>query len=397
MSADQLGSPRRRSACPGKASGRAAARRRCGRRRPRRPRSLRSARRIEAARARAICFRCLNKPDACDRDAPRRPQAATKRRPSRTTASRWRCSASATRNLKLIERETGAQMHSRGNELTIVGARRPRGARARADRAALRHGPRRGAHQPRGHRPRGGVLRGGQRASTCATSSTTRSWSRGRARPIAPKGLAQKRYVDAIRAARHRLRHRAGGHRQDLPGDGAGGARAHGEAGQAHRPDPPGRRGGRAARLPARQPWRRRSTPYLRPLYDALHDMMDFERADQLVARGPHRGRADRLHARPHAQRRVRHPRRGAEHDQRADEDVPDPPRLRVQGGDHRRRHADRSARQPPLGPERGDASCSRASQGIAFCYFTEVDVVRHPLVQQIIKAYDAGQAAPAR
>jgi phosphate starvation-inducible PhoH-like protein len=28
---------------------------------------------------------------------------------------------------------------------------------------------------------------------------------------------------------------------------------------------------------------------------------------------------------------------------------------------------------------------------GIAFCYFTEVDVVRHPLVQEIIKAYDRG------
>ena len=27
---------------------------------------------------------------------------------------------------------------------------------------------------------------------------------------------------------------------------------------------------------------------------------------------------------------------------------------------------------------------------GIAFRYFTDVDVVRHPLVQQIIKAYDA-------
>jgi phosphate starvation-inducible protein PhoH and related proteins len=30
---------------------------------------------------------------------------------------------------------------------------------------------------------------------------------------------------------------------------------------------------------------------------------------------------------------------------------------------------------------------------GIAFRYFTDVDVVRHPLVQQIIKAYDAQQA----
>jgi phosphate starvation-inducible PhoH-like protein len=27
--------------------------------------------------------------------------------------------------------------------------------------------------------------------------------------------------------------------------------------------------------------------------------------------------------------------------------------------------------------------------EGIRFCYFTEIDVVRHPLVQQIIKAYE--------
>jgi phosphate starvation-inducible PhoH-like protein len=27
---------------------------------------------------------------------------------------------------------------------------------------------------------------------------------------------------------------------------------------------------------------------------------------------------------------------------------------------------------------------------GIAFCHFTEVDVVRHPLVQKIIVAYEA-------
>jgi phosphate starvation-inducible PhoH-like protein len=30
--------------------------------------------------------------------------------------------------------------------------------------------------------------------------------------------------------------------------------------------------------------------------------------------------------------------------------------------------------------------------EGIAFRYFTEVDVVRHPLVQKIIKAYDAAK-----
>ncbi len=33
--------------------------------------------------------------------------------------------------------------------------------------------------------------------------------------------------------------------------------------------------------------------------------------------------------------------------------------------------------------------SLLRGIEGIAFCYFTEVDVVRHPLVAEIIRAYD--------
>jgi hypothetical protein len=45
-----------------------------------------------------------------------------------------------------------------------------------------------------------------------------------------------------------------------------------------------------------------------------------------------HRGRAARVHARPHPQRVVHHPRRGPEHHRRADEDVPDPHRFRLQG-----------------------------------------------------------------
>ena len=32
---------------------------------------------------------------------------------------------------------------------------------------------------------------------------------------------------------------------------------------------------------------------------------------------------------------------------------------------------------------------------GIRFCSFTEKDVVRHPLVQKIILAYDGARSAP--
>ena len=66
--------------------------------------------------------------------------------------------------------------------------------------------------------------------------------------------------------------------------------------------------------------------PYLRPLYDALQDLMPFEKIRRFLELGVieiaplafMRGRT--------LTQRVRHPRRGAEHDRAPDEDVPDPP-----------------------------------------------------------------------
>ena len=68
--------------------------------------------------------------------------------------------------------------------------------------------------------------------------------------------------------------------------------------------------------------------PYLRPLYDALEDMMPHDRVQQRARDPHHRDRAAGVHARPHAGRRVHHPRRGAERHRRADEDVPHPARA---------------------------------------------------------------------
>ena len=131
------------------------------------------------------------------------------------------------------------------------------------------------------------------------------------------------------RRAHHRVRHRPGRHRQDLPRDGEGGAGAAGQAGQPDHPDPAGGRGRRAARLPARHALRQdRPVPAAAVRRAARHGRPGL---DPAADRGRHdRGRAAGLHARPHAQRRVHHPRRGAEHHARADEDVPDPARLRL-------------------------------------------------------------------
>ena len=128
--------------------------------------------------------------------------------------------------------------------------------------------------------------------------------------------------------------------------------------------------------------------PYLRPLYDALYRHARSRARRALSREKRHRDRAHRLHARPHAQRFVRHPRRSPEHHLRADEDVRDPPGLQLEGRDHRRRHPDRLAQRPPQRPARSGGNPEDVD-GLTFVYFDESDVVRHHLVQRIIRAYD--------
>ena len=92
--------------------------------------------------------------------------------------------------------------------------------------------------------------------------------------------------------------------------------------------------------------------PYLRPLYDALDEMMP-RRADAEGARDAHdRDRAARVHARAHAWRRVRDPRRSAERDRDADEDVPDAARRELADRHHGRQDADRPAEARGIGAD---------------------------------------------
>ena len=134
-----------------------------------------------------------------------------------------------------------------------------------------------------------------------------------RGRTIRPKTLNQKRYVDAI--DEHTIVFGIGPAGTGKTYLAMAKAVAALQAKQVNRIilTRPGRRGGRAARLPARHPQRqdrplpapalRRAARHGRPRVDpAAHGGRD------------HRGRAPGLHARPHPQRRVHHPRRGPEH-----------------------------------------------------------------------------------
>jgi phosphate starvation-inducible PhoH-like protein len=210
----------------------------------------------------------------------------------------------------------------------------------------------------------------------------------GRARPIAPKGLAQKRYVDAIR-------------NYDIVfGVGpAGTGKTYLAMALAIRAlmekqvkrivltRPAVEAGERLGFLPGSM--EEKVSPYLRPLYDALHDMMDFEKADQLLVRGLievapiafMRGRTlndafvilDEAQNTTSEQMKMFLTRLGFESKAVITGDV-----TQIDLPENRRSGLTEAIHLLANIP------------GIAFRYFTEVDVVRHPLVQEIIKAYDA-------
>jgi phosphate starvation-inducible PhoH-like protein len=132
--------------------------------------------------------------------------------------------------------------------------------------------------------------------------------------------------------------------------------------------------------------------PYLRPLYDALHDMMDAGRASQLVEQGTvevaplafMRGRTlndafvilDEAQNTTVEQMKMFLTRLGFHSKAVVTGDVTqvDLPQGKMSGLMHARRILE-------------------GVEGIAFCGFTEVDVVRHPLVQEVIRAYDKADA----
>ena len=127
--------------------------------------------------------------------------------------------------------------------------------------------------------------------------------------------------------------------------------------------------------------------PYLRPLYDALYDMMEVERANQHVERGE-------IEIAPLAYMRGRTLNDAFIILDEAQNATSEQMKMFVTRlGFNSRAVVTGDVTQVDLPSERASGLIEvqkilEGIQGIRFVYFTEKDVVRHRLVQEIVKAY---------
>lgn len=128
--------------------------------------------------------------------------------------------------------------------------------------------------------------------------------------------------------------------------------------------------------------------PYLRPLYDALYDMVEVEKAQRLIERGA-------IEVAPLAFMRGRTLNDSfIILDEAQNATVEQMKMFLTRLGFYSKAviTGDITQVDLPHGKESGLVHVQHILQGIegiAFIYFSERDVVRHPLVQEIIKAYD--------
>ena len=136
--------------------------------------------------------------------------------------------------------------------------------------------------------------------------------------------------------------------------------------------------------------------PYLRPLYDALFDMVDSEKATAFIERGT-------VEVAPLAFMRGRTLNDSFVILDEAQNTTSEQMKMfltRLGYGSKAVVTGDVTQVDLPSGRPSGLQEVQkvlRGVEGIAFCAFSEVDVVRHPLVQEVVKAYDVYEAERRR
>jgi phosphate starvation-inducible PhoH-like protein len=206
-------------------------------------------------------------------------------------------------------------------------------------------------------------------------------------RVISPKGVAQKRYVDTIRKMDLTLAiGPAGTGKTYLAVATAVSEMMNQRYRRIVLTRPAVEAGERLGFLPGDMV--EKINPYLRPLYDALHDMLEPDKTRELIASG-------QIEIAPLAFMRGRTLNDSFVILDEAQNTTRDQMKMFLTRlGYYSKAVVTGDVTQVDL-PENSASGLIDAEQvlrgieGIGFCRFTEVDVVRHPLVQEIIKAYD--------
>ena len=208
-----------------------------------------------------------------------------------------------------------------------------------------------------------------------------------RKKVIAPKSVAQKRYVDAIRS--HDIVFGigpAGTGKTYLAMAMAVAALMSKEVDRIILTRPAVEAGEKLGFLPG--DLAAKVDPYLRPLYDALHDMIDYERAQKFLERGA-------IEVAPLAFMRGRTLNDSFIILDEAQNTTIEQMKMfltRLGFGSKAVITGDITQIDLPLAKPSGLVEARKILEdveGIEFVAFTETDVVRHPLVQKVVKAFE--------
>ena len=296
------------------------------------------------------------------------------------------------RHLRVLERELGVDVRARGNEVRLVGDPRTVGAARKVLEELY------------------GWLRDGQPVHVRDVTAAARLASGrpevdladvyedvlssvGSRRRVIAKNLSQRQYIEAIRG--HDLVFAlgpAGTGKTYLAMACAVAALNRREVSRVILTRPAVEAGEKLGFLPGTMA--EKVNPYLRPLYDALHDMVPYEKAERLVERGA-------IEVAPLAFMRGRTLNDSFVILDEAQNTTSEQMKmLLTRLGFDSKAVVTGDTTQIDLPPDKtsGLIEATRVLEGvegIGFMRFTEADVVRHPLVQQIIRAYDRAFPIP--
>ena len=296
--------------------------------------------------------------------------------------------------LRVIGRRLGAQLSARGNEVAVRGD----GFAVDLGAAVLKQLE---AVLRRGHPVfAADVMRAVDILSTDRSASLEAVWvdtvviagTRGK---IAPKNLNQKLYVEAVRSCTITFGvGPAGTGKTYLAMGMAVAALLRNDVKRIVLTRPAVEAGEKVGFLPG--DLAEKVDPYLRPLYDALSEMMDVERGRKLIEKGT-------IEVAPLAFMRGRTLNDSFVILDEAQNTTPEQMRMFLTRlGNNSRAAVTGDITQTDLDPGRMSGlehavSILEGIDGIGVVRFTENDVVRHPLVQRIVEAYGRDDASRRR